>query len=60
MEGKKTVIVTGGKDIAEAVVFLTEARQVTGEVLHADCCACGPVVSIGASHLRLSRRRALT
>jgi NAD(P)-dependent dehydrogenase (short-subunit alcohol dehydrogenase family) len=25
------------KDIVEAVVYLTEARQVTGEVLHVDC-----------------------
>lgn len=24
------------KDIADAVLFLTEARQVTGEVLHVD------------------------
>ena len=28
--------VSGAKDIAEAVVYLTEARNVTGEVLHVD------------------------
>jgi NAD(P)-dependent dehydrogenase (short-subunit alcohol dehydrogenase family) len=28
--------ITGAKDIAEAVVYLTEARHVTGEVLHVD------------------------
>jgi NAD(P)-dependent dehydrogenase (short-subunit alcohol dehydrogenase family) len=28
--------ITEGKDIAEAVVYLTEARHVTGEVLHVD------------------------
>jgi NAD(P)-dependent dehydrogenase (short-subunit alcohol dehydrogenase family) len=28
--------ITGAKDIADAVYFLTEARQVTGEVLHVD------------------------
>jgi enoyl-[acyl-carrier-protein] reductase (NADH) len=28
--------VSGVKDIAEAVVYLTEARNVTGEVLHVD------------------------
>ena len=28
--------ISDAKDIAEAVVYLTEARQVTGEVLHVD------------------------
>ena len=28
--------ISGAKDIAEAVFYLTEARQVTGEVLHVD------------------------
>jgi NAD(P)-dependent dehydrogenase (short-subunit alcohol dehydrogenase family) len=28
--------ISEGKDIAEAVIYLTEARQVTGEVLHVD------------------------
>jgi enoyl-[acyl-carrier-protein] reductase (NADH) len=28
--------ITGSKEIAEAVVYLTEARHVTGEVLHVD------------------------
>jgi enoyl-[acyl-carrier-protein] reductase (NADH) len=28
--------ISDAKDIAEAVVFLTEARNVTGEVLHVD------------------------
>ncbi len=28
--------ISDAKDIAEAVVFLTEARHVTGEVLHVD------------------------
>jgi NAD(P)-dependent dehydrogenase (short-subunit alcohol dehydrogenase family) len=28
--------ITDGKDIAEAVIFLSEARHVTGEVLHVD------------------------
>jgi NAD(P)-dependent dehydrogenase (short-subunit alcohol dehydrogenase family) len=27
------------KDIVDAIVYLTEARQVTGEVLHVDDCA---------------------
>jgi NAD(P)-dependent dehydrogenase (short-subunit alcohol dehydrogenase family) len=28
--------ISDAKDIAEAVVFLAEARQITGEVLHVD------------------------
>jgi enoyl-[acyl-carrier-protein] reductase (NADH) len=28
--------ITDSKEIAEAVVYLTEARHVTGEVLHVD------------------------
>jgi enoyl-[acyl-carrier-protein] reductase (NADH) len=28
--------ITTVEDIADAVVFLTEARQITGEVLHVD------------------------
>ena len=28
--------ISGAKDIAEAVLYLTEARQITGEVLHVD------------------------
>jgi enamine deaminase RidA (YjgF/YER057c/UK114 family) len=33
-------------DIANAVAYLTEASHVTGEVLHVDDDACGPVVSV--------------
>jgi NAD(P)-dependent dehydrogenase (short-subunit alcohol dehydrogenase family) len=29
--------ISKAKDIADAVVFLAEARYVTGEVLHVDC-----------------------
>ena len=29
--------IAGARDIAEAVLYLTEASQVTGEVLHVDC-----------------------
>jgi NAD(P)-dependent dehydrogenase (short-subunit alcohol dehydrogenase family) len=29
-------VVSGAKDIADAVLYLTEARYVTGEVLHVD------------------------
>ena len=28
--------ISGAEDIAEAVFYLTEARQITGEVLHVD------------------------
>ena len=28
--------ITDARDVAEAVVYLTEAHQVTGEVLHVD------------------------
>jgi enoyl-[acyl-carrier-protein] reductase (NADH) len=28
--------ITGSKEIAESVIYLTEARHVTGEVLHVD------------------------
>jgi len=28
--------ISGAKDIAEAVFYLTEASQITGEVLHVD------------------------
>ena len=50
--------ITDPKDIAEAVIYLTEAGHVTGEVLHVDGrCARRPVVSTAGSQLGGAERR---
>jgi len=49
---------TEPKDIADAVVYLTEAGHVTGEVLHVDDGgACGQVVSVQGSQASSAERR---